>query len=410
MDNTGCGHNFATFREPVRDFIMDSLKYWKDAMGVDGYRFDLAPVLGNVPRNGRFHFDGEDPRGVLKRAVNELPVRPEGGGSGVDLISEPWGVGEGTFVQGQFPKGWSEWNAQAFRDPVRSFYNKRGIEQVKIGSMANAVAGSASIFNGGNRKPWNSVNIVTSHDGFTLKDLFSYNQKRNNQPWPYGPSDGGDDNNRSWDQGGDPVKQRQLARTAMMTMILSAGIPHINAGDEFLRTLHGNNNPWNLDGVGNYLQWDTLVQNQKNVSFVRELLRFRAENPVLRPAEFFSGRDFNGNGLKDLTWYSVTGNELRQDDFARGDAFMAYRLDTSEFKNGKVRSIYVALNSDFKGAAVKLPQPAPGYAWHRVADTAAWFESQGNIHPAGREERLKNNSYDMHERCALLLVEKSIRK
>jgi glycogen operon protein len=404
MDNTGCGHNFATFREPVRDFIMDSLRYWKDELGVDGYRFDLAPVLGNVPRNGRFHFDGEDPRGVLKRAVNELPVRPEAGGDGVDLISEPWGVGEGTFVQGLFPKGWSEWNAETFRDPLRSFFNKRGIEAVRVGQVADAISGSSSLFSGGDRRPWNSVNIITAHDGFTLKDLFSFNDKQNNQPWPYGPSDGGENNNRSWDAGGDPSLQRQMARTAMMAMLLSAGVPHITGGDEFLRTLHGNNNPWNLDSIGNYLDWSTLSANQNHLNFMRGILRFRNEHPALRPDRFFQGRDLNGNGLKDIAWYTSDGREMTSADFDRTNGFIAYRLDTSTDSTG-VRSIYAAFNAEGAGMSLKLPAPAAGYQWHRVADTDAWFETKGNVHPPGSEEVI-NGEYGMHPRCALLLVEK----
>lgn len=408
MDNTGCGHNFATFREPVRQFIMDSLGYWKNVMGVDGFRFDLAPVLGNVPRNGRFFFDGEDPRGVLKRAVSELPGRPAGGGEGVDLIAESWGVGDGTFVQGRFPVGWSEWNAEGFRDHIRQYYNKRGFEPVTIGQLANAISGSASIFQGGGRKPWNSVNILTTHDGFTARDLFSHNDKNNNQPWPFGPSDGGENHNRSWDQGGDPVLQRQLTRTALMTLLLSAGTPHLNGGDEFYRTLRGNNNPWNLDSVANYLQWDTLAENLKLKEFVKFLLSFRAQNPALRPAEFYTGRDQNHNGLKDVTWYSSEGQELRLKEFDRTGGFLAYRLDASEFAGrSPVRSIFIAMNADFHKVNVKLPPPAPGHAWFRVADTAAWFEAEGNFHPPGQETRL-GYDYEMHSRCELLLVEKPI--
>jgi len=406
MDNTGCGHNFATFREPVRQFIMDSLQYWKVVMGVDGFRFDLAPVIGNVPRNGRFHFDGEDPRGVLKRAVKELPARPEGGGEGVDLIAEPWGIGEGTYQQGRFPKGWSEWNAESYRDRIRSFFNKRGVEPVSVGQMANAVSGSASLFQGGGRKPWNSVNIITSHDGFTMRDLFSYNQKQNNQPWPYGPSDGGEDHNRSWDQDGDHTLQRQLTRTALMTLLLSAGTPHINAGDELYRTLRGNNNPWNLDSVANYLPWESMAENAKLQRFVKFLIEFRMRHRALRPAEFYKGVDINGNGLKDIAWYSSTGEELRSQDFQDSESFMAYRLDATEFgEETPVRSIFVAVNADFKHVKLKLPRPAPGHGWYRVADTAAWFEAHGNFHPDGQEARIRHN-YVMHERCEVLLVEK----
>lgn len=408
MDNTGCGHNFATFREPVRQFIMDSLTYWKDVMGVDGFRFDLAPVIGNVPQNGRFYFAPEDPRGVLKRAVQELPARPADGGVGVDLIAESWGVGDGTFVQGRFPVGWSEWNAQGFRDPVRSFFNKRGYEPVTIGGLANAISGSSSIFQANGRKPWNSVNILTSHDGFTARDLFSYNDKNNNQPWPYGPSDGGENHNRSWDHGGDPVIQRQITRTALMTLLLSAGTPHINGGDEFYRTLRGNNNPWNLDSVANYLQWDTLRDNVRLHNFVQFLLKFRSENPALRPAEYYRGVDQNLNGLKDVTWYSADGQELPSKYFDYTGGFLAYRLDATEFKSeGPVRSIFVATNAELYKQSVRLPEPAPGHAWFRVADTAAWFEAEGNFHPPGQEVQL-HSDYEMHGRCELLLIEKPV--
>jgi glycogen operon protein len=249
--------------------------------------------------------------------------------------------------------------------------------------------------------------LITAHDGFTLRDLFSYNHKQNNQPWPYGPSDGGEDNNRSWDQGGDPEMQRQLTRTALMTLLLSAGTPHLTGGDEFYRTQRGNNNPWNLDSMGNYLQWDTLGENIQLQKFVQFLLQFRKRHPVLRPATFYKGRDMNGNGLKDMTWYSANGKEMTPAGFDRTNGFIAYRLDASEVSKSQVRSIFVALNSEFKDVKVTLPPPAAGYAWHRVADTAAWFEADGNFHPEGQEPKI-GREYNMHERCELLLIEKRV--
>ncbi len=407
-DNTGCGHNIAAHREPVRQFVMDSLNYWKDVMGVDGFRFDLAPVLGNVPQDGRFKFTPEDPRGILQRAVHELPARSAQGGEGVDLVAEPWGIGDGTYVQGRFPAGWSEWNAEGFRDPIRSYYNKRGVEPVSLGRVANAVSGSALLFQASGRKPFNAVNILTAHDGFTARDLFSYNEKNNNQPWPYGPSDGGENHNRSWDQGGDPVMQRQLTRTALMTLLLSAGTPHLNGGDEFYRTLKGNNNPWNLDSVANYLPWSSLKENQKLHAFVRAILRFRRENPALRPREYYTGTAANGNGLKDITWLKEDGGELRTQEFDSEHGFLAYRLDTSQANGASpVRSIYVALNAGFENKTLRLPEPAKGFSWYRVADSAAWFEADGNFHEPGTEAAV-GREYKMHGRCELLLVEKPL--
>jgi glycogen operon protein len=159
-----------------------------------------------------------------------------------------------------------------------------------------------------------------------------------------------------------------------------------------------------LDSIGNYLDWSTLSANQNHLNFMRGILRFRNEHPALRPDRFFQGRDLNGNGLKDITWYTSNGVEMTSADFDRTNGFIGYRIDTSTDSTG-VRSIYAAFNAEPKGVSLKLPPPAAGYRWHRVADTDAWFETKGNVHPPGSEEVI-NGDYGMHPRCALLLVEK----
>jgi isoamylase len=228
-NNNGVGANVNTANPVVRQEILDALAYWKDALGADGFRFDLAPVLGNTFTEGGFRFDKLNANNVLNRAVHELPVRPAAGGAGVDLIAEPWGIGDGTFQLGGFPSGWAEWSG-FFRDSLRTSQNKLGVAETVPAELATRFAGSADLFQSNGRKPWHSVNFLVAHDGFTLRDLYSYNQKQNNQPYPFGPSDGGTDNNTFWDQGGDAALQRQAGRTGLALLMLSAGVPMITRG------------------------------------------------------------------------------------------------------------------------------------------------------------------------------------
>ena len=173
------------------------------------------------------------------------------------------------------------------------------------GSMATRLAGSDDLFGARGRKPWNSINYITSHDGFSLRDLYSYNHPNNNQPFPFGPSSGGRSaaDEMGWDHGGDPVQQMQAVRTGLALLILSAGTPMMSGGSEFYRTQFGNNNPYNLDTSANWLDWQAGAQQAALTSYTRNLLQFRRAHPCLRPANFFTGTDRNGNGLKDLTWY-----------------------------------------------------------------------------------------------------------
>ncbi len=404
MDHTGCGNDLAGDEELVRDLIVDSLAHWKNQLGVDGFRFDLASVLGNTARGGSFYFDAHDSRNALNRARYELPVRSETGGEGVDLIAEPWAIGYGTYQLGRFPAGWAEWNG-SFRDPVRSFYNKRGVESISLGKLAEALSGSANLFETSGRKPWHSINFITAHDGFTLRDLFSYNGKNNYQPYPFGPSDGGSDNNRSWDQNNDSNLQRQLTRTAFVTLLGAVGTPMIVGGDEFYRTLNGNNNAYNLDTIANYLPWPQLDEQTRLRDLVRHLLQLRSSIAGLRPQEFFRGQDGNRNGVKDLTWYGPSGTELPQSAFDEASGFIAYRIDNTEFsQNSDVRSIVILLNADFQGVHMQLPVTTGGSAWGLSVDTAQWWESQSNFAQRGSETKIERE-YFVHPRSAVVLLE-----
>ncbi|MET0981646.1 MAG: isoamylase, partial [Telluria sp.] len=273
-DNTGVGGNYNTRNLVAQNLIIDSLAYWRDKLGVDGYRFDLASVLGNTCQHGCFNFDKMDPGNANNRITAELPPRAASGGTGVDLIAEPWAIGGNSYQVGGFPSGWAEWNG-GYRDLVRQAQNKLGSAAVTTGQMATRFAGSSDLYGDDGRKPWHSVNFITAHDGFTLKDLYSCNSKNNNQAWPWGPSDGGEDNNNSWDQGGIAADQRKAARNGMALMMLSAGVPMIVGGDEALRSMNCNNNPYNLDSSANWLSWTRTTDQSNFQAFTKALIAFR---------------------------------------------------------------------------------------------------------------------------------------
>jgi isoamylase len=405
FDNTGVGGNFNTANTIARNLIIDSLAYWKDALGVDGFRFDLASVLGNRCSDSCFSFDKLDPANVLNRAVKELPVRPAAGGSGVDLIAEPWAIGDGTYQVGNFPSGWAEWNG-VYRDTFRKSQNKLGVEKVTPGNLAARFAGSADLYSDDGRKPWHSVNFMVAHDGFTLRDLYSYNSKNNSQPWPFGPSDGGEDNNNSWDQGGDTTLQRQAARNGLAFLMLSAGVPMITGGDEMYRTQNGNNNAYNLDSEKNWLNYGDATAFPKFFNYSKKLLAFRSAHPALRPAEFFKGTDNNSNGLKDITWLTDGAGEADGNYMDNSDNhFLAYRIDGSEFGDS-FQSIYVAYNGWSGDVTATLPTNLAGKRWYRVSDTAARMESHDNFNAPGSEEQMDNTPYKLTGRSLLILLEK----
>jgi glycogen operon protein len=393
-DNTGTSGNFNCANPVVRNLILDSLSYWTKQMNVDGFRFDLAPVLGNrfdhQQANGEgFSFDKLNGDNALNRAVKELPVRPATGGAGVDLIAEPWTAsGDGGQQQGNFPWGWAEWNDH-FRDSFRKSQNKLGVEVVTPGELATRFAGSRDLYQDDGRKPWSSINYIISHDGPTLRDLYSYNN---------GPN--------AWDQSGDKSLQRQAARNGFAFPLLSVGVPMFTGGDEMYRTQNGQINPYNIDSPVTWLNWNDLKTNKNHFDFARRAVAFRRAHSALRPAEYFDGNDHNNNGLKDITWYRDNGAEPDNAYWTATDRhFLAYRIDGTEFKD-PARSIYVAYNGWREPVVATLPKAGEGKAWYRVADTASWMEKQGNFNDPGSEEKLNVATYEMKGRTVLILIEK----
>ena len=384
-DNTGVGGNYNTHNPVAQNLIIDSLAYWRNTLGVDGYRFDLASVLGNTCEHGCYNFDKMDAANALNRIVAELPPRPAAGGSGTDLIAEPWAIGGNSYQVGGFPTGWAEWNG-IYRDTVRRAQNKLGSAAVTPGQLASRFAGSSDLYGDDGRKPWHSVNFLTAHDGFTLKDLYGCNGKNNGQAWPFGPSDGGEDNNDSWDQGGIAADQRKAARNGLALMLVSAGVPMMVGGDEALRGLNCNNNPYNLDSSANWLNWSWNTDQANFQAFSKAMIAFRKAHPALRPAGFYSSADNNGNAMEQLRWFKPNGSVADAAYFNDANSHaLAWRIDGSELGDS-ASAIYIAHNAWSAQVDFTLPWPGTGKSWYRVTDTCTWAEGAGQVRAPGAED------------------------
>ncbi|MGE4073184.1 MAG: glycogen-debranching protein [Lysobacterales bacterium] len=406
-DNTGVGGNYNTRNPIAQNLIIDSLAYWRDSLGVDGFRYDLASVLGNTCQHGCYNFDKMDAGNALNRIVNELPPRAAGGGSGVDHIAEPWAIGGNSYQVGGFPSGWAEWNGK-YRDALRKKQNQMGVESVTAGELASRFAGSSDLYGDDGRKPWHSVNFMVAHDGFTLRDLYAYNSKQNLQPWPFGPSDGGDDSNHSWDQAGIAADQRKAARTGLAFMMLSAGVPMITGGDEMLRTQFGNNNVYNLDSAANWLDWSLDANESNHRTYTSRLIAFRKAHPALRPLNFYSASDTNGNVMEQLRWFKPDGGVADAAYFNNvNNHALAWRIDGSEFGDS-ASAIYVAYNGWSGMVNFTLPWPGAGKQWYRVTDTATWNEGPNAVVVPGSEAFIGGEwtVYGVQGRSLLLLIAK----
>ncbi|MCG8422041.1 MAG: isoamylase [Proteobacteria bacterium] len=404
-DNTGVGGNFNTYNPVAQNLIVDSLLYWRDQMGVDGYRFDLASVLGNRCEHGCFQYDKMDPRTALNRIWRDLSPRPGHGGTGVDLIAEPWAIGDNSYQVGNFPSGWIEWNG-LFRDTLRADQNLMGIESITPGQLATRLAGSSDLYGDDGRKPWNSVNFMVAHDGFTLRDLYACNHKQNDQPWPYGPSDGGEDHNRSWDQGGDAAQQRRATRNGLAFLMLGAGTPMITGGDQFLRTQYCNNNAYNLDSHKNWLDYALDSDQSTFATYAGRLIAFRRDHPALRPADFYSSADHNGNVMEQLRWFKPDGSAIDDGYFQNPHMHaLAWRIDGSEFGD-PAAAIYVAYNGWSGYVDFTLPWPGSGRTWYRVTDTCNWAEGPDQVAEPGSEDFIGGEwtTYSLCDRGLLVLI------
>ena len=390
-DNTGVGGNYNTYNTVAQNLIVDSLAYWRDTMGVDGFRFDLGAVLGNTCTIGCFNFSAGDSNTALNRILRELPPRPATGGSGIDLYAEPWAIGGNSYQLGGFPAGWSEWNGN-YRDQLRQAQNDLGVATTTTGQLATRFAGSSDLF--GSRNPWNSTNFMDVHDGLTLRDVYGCNGSNNNQAWPWGPSDGGTSTNYSWDQGGAAADQRAAARVGFAFMMLSAGTPLMAGGDEYLRSLQCNNNAYNVDSVANWLNY-TWTGDQSNFNaFVRGMIAFRKAHAALRPVNFYSSAQ--------LSWWTPAGSTPDATYYNSGDNHsIAWQLTGSP-------SIYAAYNGWSGNVGFMLPPPGPSATnWYRVTDTCG-AEGANQVRAPGAEDLIGGSGYvyNLCGRGLLLLIAK----
>jgi len=305
LDYTGTGNTIDTLCPGTLQMVMDSLRYWVTEMRVDGFRFDLAPALA---RDGagfnKFH--------AFFKAIQQDPMLSQ-----VKLIVEPWDVGDGGYQVGNFPAPFSEWNGK-FRDAIRSFW--RGDEGF-IGEVAYRLTGSPDLYQHDGRRPYASVNFITSHDGYTLNDLVSYNDKHNEANGDENRD--GDGHNRSWNCGVegptddpsiDSLRRRQQ-RNFLTMLFLSQGVPMLLGGDEFGRTQKGNNNAYCQDNEISWLNWQRNEKQNRLFEFTKKLIEFRREHAVFRRPKFFQGRRVRGGEIKDVMWFNPGGNEMSDEEW-----------------------------------------------------------------------------------------------
>jgi len=305
MDYTGCGNTLNTAEPRVLQLIADSLRYWVTEMHVDGFRFDLAAALARGQQ-------AVEQAGAFMAIVQQDPVLSQ-----IKLIAEPWDVGEGGYQVGRFPPGWSEWNGK-YRDVVRDYWRGEG---GLIGELAYRLTGSADLYEHNGRRPCASINFVTAHDGFTLYDLVSYNERHNEANGE--DNRDGESHNRSWNCGvegdtGDPkilaLRLRQR-RNLLATLLLSQGVPMLLAGDEVGRTQRGNNNAYCQDNELSWLDWDIawLAENRELLAFTQRLVQIRRRHPTFRRRHFFRG--IHGDGVRDIFWFNPDGCEINDEEW-----------------------------------------------------------------------------------------------
>ncbi|HEY2388041.1 MAG TPA: glycogen debranching protein GlgX [Candidatus Binatia bacterium] len=387
MDFTGCGNTLDMTHPRVLQLIMDSLRYWVTEMHVDGFRFDLASALAR-------ELYEVDKLGAFFDIIHQDPVISQ-----VKLIAEPWDLGQGGYQVGNFPVLWTEWNGK-YRDAIRRFWRGDG---GATSELATRLSGSADLYEHSGRRPYASINFITAHDGFSLQDLVSYNEKHNEANLE-GNRDG-DDNNLSWNCGvegptDDPdvraLRARQK-RNLLATLLLSQGVPMIRGGDELGHTQLGNNNAYCQDNALSWLQWDLDPEQRAFLDFVRRVVRLRAENHALRRRRFLHGQRVREVGVKDLTWLASNGREMSDDDWHSATRTLAVRIvgEPDEEERLLPNTLVLLFNGHHEAVPFKLPSTGTGERWELVLDT-------GDPSSAPRHFR-RGHRYDLDARALAVL-------
>ena len=366
LDFTGTGNTFNLLHPRTLQLVMDSLRYWVLEMHVDGFRFDLASTLA------RDH-EGVNKLHAFFEIIHQDPVLSQ-----VKLIAEPWDVGEGGYQVGNFPVLWAEWNGK-YRDTMRSFW--KGNEG-RVGEMAYRLTGSPDLYQHNGRRPYASINFVTAHDGFTLTDLVSYNEKHNEANGD--DNSDGDNNNQSWNCGvegptDDPqinaLRERQR-RNFLTTLFLSQGVPMLCGGDEWGRTQNGNNNAYCQDNEISWFNWERDEKQNQLLGFTQKLIQLRKDHPVFRRPKFFQGRRIRGSEIRDVMWFNPGGNEMSEEEWAHpfvrclGMLLSGDTMDVFNFEGEPIRddTFLLLINAHYE----PIPFVLPGQEhieWQLILDT-----------------------------------------
>jgi isoamylase len=368
FDYTGTGNTLNVRHPATLQLIMDSLRYWITEMHVDGFRFDLASTLARSLHevdqlSGFFTIIKQDP--VISR---------------VKLIAEPWDVGEGGYQVGNFPTGWAEWNGK-YRDAIRAFWRGLGRNTAELGYR---LTGSSDLYASNGRAPFASVNFIVAHDGFTLRDLVSYNDKHNEVNGE-GNRDGHDDN-QSWNCGAEgptedaevkKLRCRQM-RNFLATLLLSQGTPMICGGDEIGRTQRGNNNAYCQDNEISWYDWDLDDERKQLLEFTKKLVALRRDHPALHRAKFFQGRRIRGTDVRDIMWYRHDGAEMTDQDWSNPvtaslGLFLAGRgIDDVDDEGNLIidDDFFMILNGSDNELPFTLPRASTDGQWQLLFDTA----------------------------------------
>jgi glycogen operon protein len=389
MDYTGTGNTLNAMMPNVLRLIMDSLRYWINDMHVDGFRFDLASTLARelheVDRLGSF-FD----------IIHQDPIISQ-----VKLIAEPWDIGEGGYQVGKFPPGWAEWNGK-YRDCIRDYW--RGADSM-LGEFAERFAGSPDLYQNDYRLPTASINFITAHDGFTLNDLVSYNEKHNMANGEN--NNDGESHNRSWNCGAEGPTQdivinelrEQQKRNFLATMFLSQGVPMLVSGDEISRTQKGNNNPYCQDNEISWLDWEHA--DKALLEFTQKLIHFRHNHPVFRRRRWFKGQPIRGIGLEDIAWFKPDGTEMTEEnwneDYAKSLAvYLNGRGIKTVGPKGELTlddSFYLIFNAYHEALSFKLPSKKYGTNWYKVIDTTeGMIDEEGSAYKPEDEIKVEGRS------------------
>ena len=367
-DTTGTGNTLLMRHPHVLQLIMDSLRYWVTEMHVDGFRFDLASSLAR-------QFHEVDRLSAFFDLVQQDPVVSQ-----VKLIAEPWDIGEGGYQVGNFPPLWTEWNGK-YRDTVRDYWRGEGST---LADFASRITGSSDLYEHSGRKPIASINFVTAHDGFTMRDLVSYNEKHNEANGEDGND--GESHNRSWNCGAegetdDPqinaLRARQQ-RNFLLTLMLSQGVPMVLHGDEFGRSQRGNNNVYCQDNEISWVDWDLEPWQEELLAFTRRAVALRREHPVFRRRRFFAGVSRDEGTPADIAWFAPDGRTMGPDDWANHEArSMLVFLNGEAIPEPDQRgervvgdSFLVAFNGHYEPLTFTLPEEVYGDGWLVALDTS----------------------------------------